>query len=88
MAFLGGWSQSYFRKNLFNLESLLAAYDKFKFEANNYQDLSQGFLNKHEAEYNGRKKSPSDVPAEGLISIDSRGYGIWTHDLLHPKQAR
>ena len=37
---------------------------------------------------NGRKKSPSDVSAEGLIYVDSRGYGIWTHDLLHPKQAR
>ena len=75
-AFLDGCSQSYLRKNLFNLESLLATYDKFKFEANYYQDLSQGFLNKHEGEFNGRKKSPSDVPAEGLISVDSRGYGI------------
>ena len=50
MVFLDGCSQRYLRKNLFTLESLLAAYDKFKFGVNYDKDLSHEFLNKHEAE--------------------------------------
>ena len=38
------------RKNLFTLESLSGAYDEFIFVVNCDQDLSHGFLNKHEAE--------------------------------------